>query len=295
MAWQTLVISNPAKLSIKNNNILLQQIGNEDTKITISEISAIVIENQQVVLSAVFMQLCAMHNIVVIFSDDKYMPIGIYQPFCTHSRTTKNTLRQINWGQVLKNRLWQKIIKAKISNQYQVLYHLNQQKYNTIYAMINKVQSGDKTNREAYVAHLYWRALFASFKRSDEQDMRNIALNYAYSIVRSAIARSISASGFIPAVGIFHKSELNAFNLADDLIEPFRPIIDLMVYRILQTKKFTQFDHDIKIALIKVLNIKVRINQEITTILNATRQSVASLIKVSQHKHSKYLLLPCCV
>ena len=294
MSWQTLFISKASKLSIKNSNILLKQVEESDVVIPIDEISVIIIENLQVTISAIFMQCCAEKNIVVIFVNDKFLPAGIYLPLYQHSRTTKNTLLQISWSQPFKNRLWQKVIKTKISNQHEVIQHIRNTDIPKFKNIIANVQSGDKTNRESYAATLYWTYLFKNFKRNDDADIRNSLLNYGYSIVRSAIARSVCSGGLIPAIGIFHKSELNAFNLVDDLLEPFRPIVDLHVYGIIKKTEIKKLERKIKIALVDILNKKIEIDNKQTTVLNAIQQCVFSLLKASERKNANYLLLPYC-
>lgn len=292
MSWQTLLISNPCKLSIKDNNILLRRLNDEDTIIAISEVSAIVIENPQVVLTAVFMSCCADNNIVVIFTDAKYTPIGIFQPFYQHSRMTKHAFLQNNWSQPFKNKAWQKIVKAKILNQQQTLCKITKTQSKQLELIAAKVQSGDKTNREAYAAVIYWRSLFDNFRRNNDKDIRNSALDYGYSIVRSAIARSVSASGFVPAFGFHHKSELNAFNLVDDLIEPFRAFIDFEVYLLNKANTDSNLSREMRIELVNILNKQVVFQDTKTTLLNAIQQMVFSLLKSSECKNTDFLMLP---
>lgn len=292
MSWQTLLISNPCKLSIKDNNILLKRIEDEDVVIAISEVSAVVVENPQITLTAVFMSCCASNNIAVIFTDEKYTPVGVFQPFYQHSRMTKHAFLQNNWSQSFKNRVWQKIVKAKIINQQQTLLKITNKPSKQLDMIAAKVQSADKTNREAHAATIYWRALFDNFKRNNTEDIRNSALDYGYSIVRSAIARSISATGFIPAFGFHHKSELNAFNLADDLIEPFRPFVDFEVYSLNTIHTDSKLSHQMRINLVNILNKQVVFDDRQTTLLNAIQQMIFSLLKASQYKNIGFLLLP---
>jgi CRISPR-associated protein Cas1 len=291
MSWQTLLISNPCKLSIKSNNILLRRLDDEDVTIAISEVSAIVIENPLITLTAVFMSHCASNNIAVIFADDKHTPVGVFQPFYQHSRMTKHAFLQNNWTQSFKNRAWKKLVKAKIINQQMALFKITKQFNKQLSVIATQVQSADKTNKEAHAATVYWRALFLDFRRNNANDIRNSALDYGYSIVRSAIARSVSASGFIPAFGFHHKNELNAFNLVDDLIEPFRPFVDVEVY-FLTKDDDAELSYQTRIALVNILNKKVMFKNEKTTLLNAIQQMVFSLLKASKHKDSKLLLLP---
>lgn len=292
MSWQTLLISNPCKLSIKNGNILLRRLEEEEVVIAMSEVSTIVVENPQVTLTAVFMAHCANNNVAVIFTDEKYTPIGVFHPFYQHSRMTKHAFLQNSWSQSFKNRMWQKLVKAKIINQQKTLLKITNQPNQQLSLIATKVQSGDKTNREAYAATIYWRVLFEDFRRNNTNDIRNSALDYGYSIVRSAIARSVSASGFIPAFGFHHKSELNAFNLVDDLIEPFRPFIDIEVYSLNKENNNTKLSYQTRVALVNILNKEIFFDNEKTTLLNAISQMIFSLLRASKDKDSNLLLLP---
>lgn len=306
MSWQTVLISKPCKLSIKDNNILLRRLEDEAVTIAISEVATIVIENPQITLTAVFMAHCAKYNIAIIFSDEQYTPIGVFHAFYQHSRMTKHAFLQNTWSQTFKKKAWQKIIKSKIHNQQQTLIKITKQPNKQLALIASKVQSADKTNREAFAATIYWKILFNHFKRNNTNDVRNSALNYGYSIVRSAIARSISASGFIPAFGFHHKNELNAFNLVDDLIEPFRPFVDLEVYlfnlSMSDTQENTQEDtqedtqeklsYEMRIKLVNIVNKQVMFKDEKTTLLNAIQQMVFSLLRASECKNIDLLLLP---
>jgi CRISPR-associated protein Cas1 len=281
-------------LSIKNGNILLRKLQNEDTAIAISEVSVIVVEHPQVTLTAVFMACCASHNIAVIFSDEKYMPIGIFQSFYQHSRMTKHAFLQNNWSRTFKNRAWQKLVKAKIHNQQQTLVKITKQPNKQLNLIASKVQSADKTNREAYAAIIYWRILFENFRRNNVDDIRNSALDYGYSIVRGVIARSVSASGFIPAFGFHHKNELNAFNLVDDLIEPFRPLVDYEVYLLIKdcSNNSNKLSQQVRIELVSILSKQIVFDNQKTTMLNAIQQLIFSLLKASEYRNTDFLLLP---
>lgn len=220
------------------------------------------------------------------------MPIGVYHSFYQHSRMTKHAFLQNNWSQAFKNRAWQKIIKAKISNQQQTLIKVTKQPNKQLGLIVSKVQSADKDNREAFAATIYWKSLFDDFKRNNTKDIRNSALDYGYSIVRSAIARNVSASGFIPAFGFHHKNELNAFNLVDDLIEPFRPFVDFEVCLLNQLNSSTRLTYQMRVDLVNILNKQVVFKQEKVTLLHAIQQVVFSLLSASECKNIDLLLLP---
>lgn len=293
MSWQIIHIGNPAKLSVQHGNLLLQQDQQEEVVIPASEISAIVIENQQVTLTAGVMGLCAKNNIVVFFSDDLHLPAGAYYPFHQHSRFCRHAHQQISWSQPFKNRLWQLIIQQKIMNQSRVLAIHHGKENKLLDRLAKLVTSGDKDNLEAQAARYYWQQLFNDFNRNSISDIRNSALNYGYSILRSAIARNLSAHGLLPVFGIKHHNELNAYNLADDIIEPYRPIVDAWVT---QNQLILYADTELarkhKIELVKLLNQPVVLAEQQMTVQTGIALTCSSLLKAIQDKNPKLIHLP---
>lgn len=228
MSWRSVLISHPAKLSLSQGQLVLQQT--EKVTLPLEDIAIIVLEHPQIILTHQLLSACATQNVSLISTDPSFLPNGIFLPFQPHSRALKQLKRQLNLSKVRQKQIWQEIIQQKILNQSQVLLQQNlQPQANQLQKLAQKVKSGDKTHIEAYAAQIYFKALFGKpFKRRSD-DLINAQLNFGYSIIRSAIARQLVAYGFIPALGIGHHNELNAFNLADDLIEPYRPIVDAQV------------------------------------------------------------------
>ena len=243
------------------------------TQVSLDDIDIVIVENQQTTITSALLSNMAQANISVIFVDDKFVPscisIGLYK----NSRTTKIQRSQVAIKKPRLNRLWRDIVYAKILNQGDVLNTVKDDDY--LYYLLKKINSGDKNNVEAVGAAYYFKELFGKdFCRSDIKDNRNIALNYGYSILRSSIARHIVAYGLNPSFGMWHSSELNAFNLADDLIEPFRPIIDKYVLN--HINKDIEISSSHKQDLVGLLYAKVKNSKNQNSSVNEAIKNIVS-------------------
>lgn len=227
MSFKQIFIKNKSYLSYQNNSMSVKN-DFTDTLVSLDDIDIIIVENQQTTITSALLSNLALSNISVVFIDDKHNPSAISIGLYKNSRTSKIQKAQINIKKPRLNRLWKSVIYSKILNQGDILNTIKDDEY--LYSLLKKINSGDKNNIEAVSASYYFKALFGKdFYRNNIEDNRNIALNYGYSIIRSSIARYIIAYGLNLSFGMWHSSELNAFNLADDLIEPFRPIVDRYV------------------------------------------------------------------
>lgn len=227
MGFRNIIISTSMKLRIKDRQLVVQ--GKEEVSIPLEDINCILIEEQAVTLSAYFLQKIADCGIALYVCDDKHLPNAVLLPMVKHSRHFKILKYQIEAGKPLQKRLWQQIVVQKIRNQALCLKFLQKDGFEQLFQMSKEVQSGDKTHIEAKAAAYYFRCMYGNgFSRGDEHVV-NAALNYGYAILRGMIARSVVCYGFEPSIGMFHHSELNHYNLADDMIEPFRPLVDLYV------------------------------------------------------------------
>ena len=273
MSFKQIFIKNKSYLSYQNNSM---SVKNEftDTLVCLDDIDIIIIENQQTTITSALLSNLAQANISVVFVDDKYNPSAISMGLYKNSRTSKIQKSQININKPRLNRLWQTVIYSKVLNQADILNTIKKDGY--LYSLLKRINSGDKNNIEAISASYYFKELFGKdFYRNNSEDNRNIALNYGYSILRSSIIRYIIAYGLNPSFGMWHSSELNAFNLADDLIEPFRPIVDKYVLN--NVSKNNLISSINKQELVALLYSKVKNNQEQTTSVNeAIKNIVAS-------------------
>lgn len=229
MPYRNIFIANKASLKLKNNQLIVFN-GNEFS-FPVEDIKSIVIDSEQTTISARLISFLAENGVCLIICDDKHMPNSQLVPMSVFCRVNKRINLQISQTAPKLKRIWQMIVSAKIENQAKCLEFNDKEQKDLLFSIAKSVKSGDSTNREGYAASLYFKALFGKdFTRSDENNV-NAALNYGYSILRAYIAKTVVSYGLEPSLGIYHKNQLNAFNLADDIIEPFRPVVDLYVYQ----------------------------------------------------------------
>lgn len=286
MGWRTLHIANPARLSLQNNSLILNN--GEVYSIPLDDLACVVVESQQCTLSAPLIEALATSGAVTYICDDKHLPTAVLLPFHTHSRQSGVAHAQIRWSEPFKKRCWQTIIYAKVSNQAEVLADTDEKNTDYIRRLRRHITSGDRGNIEAQAARVYWSALFEDFIRShNDRDLRNSALNYGYAIVRGMVTRAIVGVGFLPAFGLHHRSELNAFNLADDLIEPFRPFVDLLVQTLLNedgNEPPLNLDMRYKSRLLELVTMPCRFGDIDTTLPYACELSAESLLRATKAK-----------
>lgn len=227
MEFRNIFIANPARLSLTRCQLVIEQI--EKYTVPLEDISSVLIESPQVQITAAAAAAMADHGITVFFCDEKHLPNCQILPVNQYCRQRKLLMAQCDIGKPLQKQLWQQIVVRKIQNQAKCLQFLSREQSGTLFDIAHSVLSGDRDNREAVAATIYFPALFGyGFSRGSE-DVRNSALNYGYAILRGSIARNLVMHGLEPCIGLHHRSELNNFNLADDIIEPFRPVVDLFV------------------------------------------------------------------
>lgn len=229
MAFRNIIVESPARISIRQKQLIIHT--DTDHSVPVEDISALMLENRQTTITAAALALLGQSGCAVYVCDEKHLPCAVLSPFASHSRELYVLRSQLEAGEPLKKRMWQSVVKAKIGNQARCL-RLNglEEEADILERMAQRVKSGDTENVEATAAQRYFTVLFGSgFARGEEGDGRNSALNYGYAILRGAVARYLAVYGFTSAFGLHHRNTLNSFNLADDLMEPFRPVIDLAV------------------------------------------------------------------
>jgi CRISPR-associated protein Cas1 len=296
MGWRTLVITNPSKLSLQNDQLKYSPKDGDIITVPIDDISVIVLEVHQVTITSALMSRLAESGIALFTCDKTHTPNGVFIPFHQHSRYAQVSHGQINWSVPFKKRAWQMIVSQKVFNQAKTLEYMKKKKVKQIEAYAKNVKSGDSSNVESSAARLYFQELFGkAFYRRDESDWRNSALNYGYALIRGAISRTLASHGFLPAFGLFHKSTLNAFNLSDDLIEPYRAFVDVVVAEHFQNfieLADTKFLPEHKTELYQMFTLKTIIDGVSTSLLNSIEVSVASLLNATMKKNVALLRLP---
>lgn len=281
MSWRTVVVKNRCKLSYKNDYMVIFSDGKEKV-LHISEIGTLIIENTATVITTYLLCELARFKVKVIFCDHKRNPFGEIVPYYGAYNTSKQLKKQSQWQQDQKDAVWQKIVFQKISQQANVIkLELKDHVPSGILTEFAKtIKPGDKTNREAHAAKLYFKTLFGlKFSRDSDSDI-NAALNYGYAVLLSAFNREINSCGYSTTMGVNHSNEYNPFNLTCDLMEPFRPLIDREVYGL---RSFA-FDDFVKSRLIDVLNHKVVIFSKEQFVSNAIEIYVREFFKSMEDK-----------
>lgn len=290
------MIQNPAKLNLKQGQLRLE---NDDGAFTlpIEDITALILESPQITLSSTLLSECQDKGVAVLTCDKTHIPNGVLLPFQPHSRQSRVARVQLSWSEPLRKRLWQRVVQAKILNQAACLdMTIGGAESARLKALAERVGSGDPDNIEAQAARDYWPRLFGRDFRRHGSDNINAALNYGYAVARAFVARAQVAYGLIPAFGIHHDNDLNAFNLTDDAMEVFRPFIDRTVFELKRDGALLPEDSTLPAGLRGTLanigNVNCRINGETHTIGNACDLMAAGLVSAIEGKTPALLPVP---
>lgn len=265
MSWRTIVVSSSAKLDYQLGYLVVRKT--DVVKIYLNEIYMLIIESTAVSLTAALLCELMKRKIKVIFCDEKRNPCSELIPYYGAHDTSDKIRKQIQWNIDTKKEIWTEIIKEKIFNQELLLYKLGLKEAKLLTKYRSELLLGDTTNREGHAAKVYFNALFGKEFTRDSENSINASLNYGYSLLLSCFNREIVANGYITQLALFHDNMFNPFNLASDLMEPFRPLVDELVVLMNPQK----FEHDEKIKLISLLQQEVIINNRKETIINAIK------------------------
>lgn len=284
MGWRTVVVNKNCKLSYKNDYLVIRSETLQ--MIHLSEINLIIVENGMVSITSYLINELINNKIKLIFCDEEHNPAGEVMSYYGAFNTSKKILKQTNWKEERKDLIWQQIIKNKIHNQAMVLKELKIENYEKLLEFETQVLPGDKTNREGHAAKVYFNLLFGRKFIRGENDNINSSLDYGYAIILSTMNKEIVSKGYITQLGINHKSEFNQFNLACDLMEPFRPLVDKIVYENCNL----ELNKNQKYKLIDVLNNKIEIGHKEQYVGNAIPIYIQSVFDALEtEKESKIL------
>ena len=265
MSWRTIVITKRAKLDLQLGFMVVR--GEDTTKVALNEIAVVLIESTAVSLTTSLLAELMKRKVKVIFCDEKRNPSSELVSYYG-SRDTSNKIRkQIAWRQNTKEAVWTEIVSEKIRKQKELLELLGKEEAELLSSYLQQIAWNDETNREGHAAKVYFNALFGLDFTRTEDNLINAALNYGYSIILSSFTREIVANGYITQLGLFHDNMFNQFNLASDLMEPFRPLVDKCVLGM----KLEQFEHEEKMWLVDILNQAVQIDGKIQYVSNAIK------------------------
>ena len=276
MIKKTLYFGNPAYLSLRNAQLVIKLPGVEkaeslpdmmkaQAEVTkpIEDLGVVVLDNKQVTITSGLLDALLENNCAVITCDSKSMPIGLMLPLYGNTTQNERFRQQLDASLPLKKQLWQQTIQMKINNQASVLKDCVDEEVRCMRVWASDVRSGDPDNLEARAAAYYWKSLFADiegFTREREGIYPNNLLNYGYAILRAVVARGLVTSGLLPTLGIHHHNRYNAYCLADDIMEPYRPYVDELVFKLVQINgKVLDLTKEIKAKLLEIPTLEVKI------------------------------------
>ncbi|MCX8519639.1 MAG: type II CRISPR-associated endonuclease Cas1 [Methylophilaceae bacterium] len=287
MVWRSILISQPAKLKRQHFSLIIEQ--NEVAQVPFEDIAVIVLNHCEITLTHAVLSACGEYGIGLFSTGNNHQPNGVFTPYLQHTRAVRGLRLQLGLPKPVAKQTWTRIVRQKISNQVAALRYSSVEERRLAGYMM-RVRSGDVANMEGLAASVYFPRLFGKGFTREQECFVNAALDYGYAVLRGAIARGLVAHGLLPAVGIFHASELNAFNLADDLIEALRPLVDLRVKNMLYTEG--DLCPQDKAALVKLLHFDVAMPRGQMSVLAAIEQMVESLVRVLEQQQASLIELP---
>lgn len=281
MIKRTLFFSTPAYLSTKHKQLVVSypETNKAPKTVPIEDIGMLILEHQQITVTNGLLSMLIQQKSAIITCDDFHLPISLLQPLVGHSEQTERIKRQLQASVPLQKNLWQQTISAKITNQAQYLEYCGIPA-RKLYKWANEVKSGDSENHESRAAVYYWQHIFKidGFTRGQKDEAPNNLLNYGYAILRGITARALVSSGMLPSVGIFHRNKYNAYCLADDIMEPYRVYVDILVNDIIQSEEsYNDLSTSLKMSLLKLPNMDVLIDGKRSPLMVAMSRTTNSL------------------
>jgi CRISPR-associated protein Cas1 len=293
MIKRTLYFGNPAYLKTKNEQLVVELVDTGEVKtVAMEDIGVLILDHQQITITHAVIAKLLENNVALITCNDIHHPTGLMLNLDGHTLQSQRFQLQVDASVPLKKQLWQQTVIAKITNQAHLLgqYRIANK---TLLGLADRVKSGDSDNCEAQAANYYWKnvfPLFPGFKRTREGEHPNNLLNYGYAILRAIVARNLIGSGLLPTLGIFHHNQYNAYCLADDIMEPYRPYVDKVVWEIVRTNgKFLEMTPSMKQQLLSIPAMDVIIDGEKSPLMNAVQRTTASLAKCFEGNSRKML------
>lgn len=292
MIKRTLYFGNPAYLSLKMKQMVVRIPQKDDgdlpseadmvRTVPIEDLGVIILDNKQITITQGLIDALLENNCALITCDSKRMPVGLMLPLAGNTIQNERFRSQLDSSLPLRKQLWQQTIEAKIRNQAAVLRYVTGQEHKNMLKWSDSVRSGDADNMEARAAVYYWKTIFPNdpcFIRDREDEGANALLNYGYAILRAVVARALVGAGLLPTLGIHHHNRYNAYCLADDIMEPYRPYVDKLVVEMLEDGAEDKLNATNKVKLLNIPVIEVKINEKRSPLMIAVSQTVSSLVK----------------
>lgn len=294
MIKRTLYFGNSAYLSLRNNQLVVKKQGEDEKTIPIEDVGFIILDSPQITITNALLEGLIENNCAIINCGKTHLPIGLLLPLSGNILQSEKFQAQIEASVPLKKQLWQQTVQQKILNQADVLRQCHGVEAKYLTTLANEVRSGDVDNREGVAAAYYWKEMFPNiegFTRDRYGVPPNNMLNYGYAILRGTVARALVASGLLPTLGIHHHNRYNAYCLADDVMEPYRPIVDKLVCVLTENGNSCPNDltMEVKTELLKIPVMDVLIDGKRSPLMNAVSMTTASLSKCFEGKCRKVL------
>lgn len=295
MLKRTIYIGNPAYLKLKDNQLKVEDPVTKEVKgsATVEDLGFLVLDHYQITLSHQLIVALQGNNVAIISCDAHHLPFGLMLPMNGHVEHSERLKHQLNVSEPLRKQLWKQTVEAKISQQMLLLKKLKK-KHEPMADYLNNVKSGDSTNMEGIAAQFYWRNLFEDFSREREGEVPNNFLNFGYAILRSIVARALVSTGLNPTLGIFHRNKYNPYCLADDIMEPYRPYVDELVYNLmLLPTRPQELSREVKSELLKIMTCDVMMMQKIRPLMVSVSSTTSSLYKcyINEQRVIRYPML----
>jgi CRISPR-associated protein Cas1 len=281
MIKRTLFFAQPCRLTVKDRQLIASYPESGDTKTApVEDLGFVVIENQQITISMPLLSELINNNVAVVFCNNAHYPSSMLLNLDGHHIQQELFSKQIEASEPLKKNLWKQTVEAKIRNQAGVLRKLSKD-YRKVLYFEDKVKSGDAENAEGSAARAYWPLLFGEkFIREQHGDPPNNLLNYGYAIIRASVARALAGSGLLATLGIHHHNKYNAFCLADDIMEPYRPYVDLLVHEIFSSEETVEeLTTGLKLRLLEILSADINIGKQTRPLMVGLSSTTASLAR----------------
>ncbi len=281
MIKRTIYIGSPTYLRLKQNQLQIEDAKTRELKgsIPVEDMALLMLDHFQITISNQVITRLQGNNVAIINCDAHHLPLGIMLPLYGHTEHSERVRIQLGVSEPLKKQLWKQTVVQKIKNQ-EALLLLNNKASEPLEIYSSEVKSGDTSNREGMAAQYYWKQLFENFSRERFGEAPNHLLNFGYAVLRSIVARALVSSGLLPVLGIFHRNKYNPYCLADDVMEPYRPFVDKMVYNYVfmngVTKELTK---EAKAYLLKIATQDVWIDGVVRPLMVAVTTTTASLYK----------------
>ena len=280
MIKRTIYIGNPSYLKLKQKQLVVQEPETKEIKGTVSieDIALLMLDHYQITISNQLLIKLQGNNVAIISCDEHHLPFGMMLPFYGHSEYSERIKHQLAASEPLKKQLWKQTVEKKIENQ-KALLDLNNRVSEPLTEYKLNVKSGDTSNREGIAAQFYWKHLFENFSRERYGEEPNNLLNFGYAVLRSIVARALVSSGLLPVLGIFHKNKYNPYCLADDIMEPYRPFVDKLVYNYIANNNNYELNKGAKATILTIATQDVFIDGVVRPLFIAVSTTTASLYK----------------